>query len=285
MSPKRSAFTLIELLVVISIIALLIGILLPALGAARRTARDIQCTSALRQMGIGLYAYSTEYDGNLPISFTNDIDPNSTTANGSVDWAILISSYIQGDGANTYDEAAGSGPVNEESLAANTSGVFFCPSRAIDAGRIHYGANAYTMPVYFNGFFNNRPNGGTPLGYYSVDFMKRTSEIFWIADAGQQVSGTNIGNSFSAMDSIDSGSGDTLQWYSASDTDNEDEIDPGPNEDINNQATISQPRWRHGSGGLENGSDGGNCNVLFGDGHAASTSRSEFLKKNYRPDI
>ena len=48
----RKAFTLIELLVVISIIALLIAILLPALGAARSSARNAQCLSNVRQLGI-----------------------------------------------------------------------------------------------------------------------------------------------------------------------------------------------------------------------------------------
>ena len=61
-----AAFTLIELLVVISIIALLIGILLPALGAARGVARQSACLSNMRQLGISLTTYATDHKEAFP---------------------------------------------------------------------------------------------------------------------------------------------------------------------------------------------------------------------------
>jgi prepilin-type N-terminal cleavage/methylation domain-containing protein/prepilin-type processing-associated H-X9-DG protein len=63
---KKSAFTLIELLVVIAIIALLMAILMPTLGAARKHARAVVCQSNLKQWGATLALYTEDHQGRFP---------------------------------------------------------------------------------------------------------------------------------------------------------------------------------------------------------------------------
>ncbi|MEL6311072.1 MAG: type II secretion system protein, partial [Pseudomonadota bacterium] len=94
---RRHGFTLIELLVVISIIGLLISILLPALGAARHTARLSQDLSQQRQLMIGTAAYQVDYDGFFPLSARLN-----NTFNVSFD--ELLIPYVQGV-SYSFDDA------------------------------------------------------------------------------------------------------------------------------------------------------------------------------------
>jgi prepilin-type N-terminal cleavage/methylation domain-containing protein len=70
-AAKSAAFTLIELLVVIAIIAILAALLLPALASARERGRRAACMSNLRQIALGVSAYSHDNSGTIPRS-----DPN-----------------------------------------------------------------------------------------------------------------------------------------------------------------------------------------------------------------
>src|SRR5262245_52103182 len=90
---NRRAFTLVELLVVIGIIALLVGILLPALGRARESANSVKCMANLRTIGQGIIMYTQQNKGSLPwgFCFYNTAYPEGGTYQGvSVDWTTLI---------------------------------------------------------------------------------------------------------------------------------------------------------------------------------------------------
>jgi len=64
--PRASGFTLIELLVVVAIIAVLVALLLPALGAARQQAQSVVCASNMKELGTYHFLYTEEFNGSYP---------------------------------------------------------------------------------------------------------------------------------------------------------------------------------------------------------------------------
>lgn len=96
LSRHRRGFTLVELLVVIAIIGILIALLLPAVQAARESARRSQCINNLKQIGIGFHNFESTYKGFPPWAYDFDPEP---TGNPLAAMIPTVSDRIQGHSA------------------------------------------------------------------------------------------------------------------------------------------------------------------------------------------
>jgi prepilin-type N-terminal cleavage/methylation domain-containing protein/prepilin-type processing-associated H-X9-DG protein len=150
MQSNRLGFTLMELLVVISIIALLVAMLLPAIGMVRDQARTVSCQSSLRGVGQALLQWQTDNEGYLP--------------------------YGQGAPAPL--------PYNWMSAAQQLEPTitFTCPAAKIRSGTTHYTANMQVL--------NDRYFGGATGTNRNVHNAETRPNVIMLFDGGQQSSGT-----------------------------------------------------------------------------------------------
>ncbi|MBX2852759.1 MAG: hypothetical protein KTR15_13565, partial [Phycisphaeraceae bacterium] len=177
-------------LVVISIIALLIAILLPALGAARKSAQAIQCSSNLKQAMIGFVGYSVENDGEHPVGINRSFFGGTAWV-----WPALIREYVGAEGAETEwfhcpstDETTkwtptfGTGNAAFEGYQADEQPLAPGDDTHFSYGLNVWGKNATSLPTPNWGMGIYR-NGVPPQGPSFDKDIKSPSNMIVLADS------------------------------------------------------------------------------------------------------
>ena len=168
---RQTYFTLIELLVVIAIIAILAAMLLPALNQARAKARDIQCTSNLKQLGTYMTMYIDQENGCIPAGNCNFGGDGYSGKWQDVLMQLYMPSVTQGD--NCYMD-----PRDGED--GRPRGVFFCPSSSTfnrDKSSRHYGINGDPTSATGRGFASAR-DGSLDMNISKIKSPSRRAALF-----------------------------------------------------------------------------------------------------------
>jgi prepilin-type N-terminal cleavage/methylation domain-containing protein/prepilin-type processing-associated H-X9-DG protein len=167
-SRRMSGFTLIELLVVISIIAVLIALLLPAVQSAREAARRIQCVNNAKQIVLAMHNYHDQV-GTFPPNSIADNNWNGTW------WAWPSFILPQVEQTNTYNSinySLSCGNVANSTSARTIVSSFLCPSD--DSNKL----------------FNDRLNVDVNMPGFAGDTMMSMASLNFVGSAGDMKNNT-----------------------------------------------------------------------------------------------